>query len=71
MEYSHTIEHGMTTLKLSRREILEALKRQGVYGVSRIKSECHKVERFFEERITSSNCHAIIRGDILVGKYQI
>lgn len=30
--------------RLSRREILEGLKRQGIIGLSRIKSECRRYE---------------------------
>ncbi len=37
--------------KLSRREIIEGLMRQGVYGLSRIKSECRRFERYWEDRI--------------------
>jgi len=33
---------------LSRREIIEELIRQGVYGLSRIKSECRRFERYWE-----------------------
>jgi hypothetical protein len=41
--------------RLSRREILEELIRQGVYGLTRIKSECRWFECYWETRATA--CH--------------
>ena len=39
--------------RLSRREILEELMRQGVYGLSRIKSECRRFECYWKTRATT------------------
>jgi hypothetical protein len=37
--------------RLSRREIIEELMRQGVHGSSRIISECRRFERYWEARM--------------------
>jgi hypothetical protein len=37
--------------RLSRREVLEELVRQGLYGLSRIKSECLSYEHYWETRM--------------------
>jgi hypothetical protein len=42
---------------LSRREIIEGLKRQGLYGLSKIKTECRRFERSWDMRMTESECH--------------
>ncbi|MDT8272774.1 MAG: hypothetical protein RRA35_06245 [Desulfomonilia bacterium] len=39
---------------LNRREILECLVRQGVRGLSRIKSECRRFERYWMARSLGS-----------------
>ena len=39
--------------RLTRREILKALKRQGIYGLSRIKAETRRFERYWDKRIVS------------------
>lgn len=36
--------------KLNRREILESLVRQGVRGLFRLKCDCRRFERYWEER---------------------
>jgi hypothetical protein len=38
-------------IRLSRKEIIEELVRQGVYGLSRIKFECRRFERYWETRV--------------------
>jgi hypothetical protein len=35
-------------VRLNRREILEALVRQGVYGLSQLKYNCRRFERYWE-----------------------
>jgi hypothetical protein len=42
--------------RLSRREIIEELIRQGVNGLSRIKSECRRFESYWEERMAHMAC---------------
>ncbi|MGO9145987.1 MAG: hypothetical protein ACLQDF_06425 [Desulfomonilia bacterium] len=42
--------------RLNRREIIEGLIRQGVYGLSRIKSECRRFEHYWEERMVDMAC---------------
>jgi hypothetical protein len=39
-------------IRLNRREILESLKRQGVYGIERLKKDCRRFERYWEARCT-------------------
>jgi hypothetical protein len=43
---------------LSRREIIEELKRQGVQGLSRIKSECRRFERYWLARVDGETCRS-------------
>ena len=43
-------------IKLSRREIIEELMRQGVHGLSRMKSECRRFESYWEERMAQLAC---------------
>jgi hypothetical protein len=43
-------------IKLSRREIIEELKRQGVHGLSKIKIECRRFESYWEERMAHLAC---------------
>lgn len=38
-------------IRLSRKEILEELVRQGVHGLARMKSECRRFERYWELRV--------------------
>ena len=38
-------------IRLSRKEIIEELMRQGVHGLSRIKLECCQFEHHWEERM--------------------
>jgi hypothetical protein len=45
---------GRGTVKLSRREIIEELKRQGLYGITKIKAECRRFERYWEARTEDS-----------------
>jgi hypothetical protein len=45
-----------TMIKLSRREIIEELMRQGVHGLSRIKNECRRFEIYWEERVAHMAC---------------
>jgi len=40
-------------LRLNRREILEELIRMGVYGLSRIKSECRRFEYYWDTCVTA------------------
>ncbi len=43
-------------IKLSRREIIEELMRQGVHGLSRMKFECRRFESYWEERMAQLAC---------------
>jgi hypothetical protein len=40
----------ISMIRLSRKEIIEELIRQGLHGLSRIKAECHRFERYWETR---------------------
>jgi hypothetical protein len=42
--------------RLSRREIIEELMRQGVHGFSKIKFECRRFEHYWEERMAHKAC---------------
>jgi len=42
--------------RLSRREIIDALMRQGMHGLSRIKSECRRFESYWETHMSSIAC---------------
>ena len=44
-------QESLEAFKLSRREIMEALVRQGVRGLRRIRSGCRSFERCWEARI--------------------
>jgi hypothetical protein len=39
--------------RLTRKEILKALKRQGIHGLSRIKDETRRFERYWEMRVAA------------------
>jgi hypothetical protein len=43
-------------IRLSRREIIEELVRQGIHGLSRIKSECRRFEHYWKERMADIAC---------------
>lgn len=40
-------------IRLSRKEIIEELVRQGIHGLSRINSECRSFERYWEDRMAA------------------
>jgi hypothetical protein len=43
-------------IKLSRKEIIEELVRQGIHGLSRIKFECRRFEHYWEDRMADMAC---------------